>query len=75
MLKIRLRRTGKKHQPSYRMVIMEARSKRDGQYLEMIGWWNPGTKTLKVDKKRYAYWLGVGSQPTAAARKLYEKAR
>ena len=75
MLKIRLRRTGKKHQPSYRVVITEARSKRDGKYLENIGHWRPATKALKIDKKRYAYWLGVGAQPTQAVKKLYEKAR
>ena len=75
MLKIRLRRTGKRNQASYRIVIVEAKSKRDGKYVEMIGRWHPGKKELKINKKRYAYWLGVGAQPTAVVKKLHEKAR
>jgi len=73
MLKIRLARTGRRNQPSYRLVVTEARSKRNGQYLEGIGFWNPQTNELKIDKKRYQYWLKHGAQPTNTAKKLYEK--
>lgn len=74
MLKIRLMRTGKRNQPSYRIVVAEARSKRSGQYVENLGNWNPKTKELKIEKKRYHYWLNQGAQPTEKVRKLHEKA-
>ena len=73
MLKICLRQTGKRNQLSYRIVVVEARSKRDGKYIENLGNWNPETKKLKIDKKRYDYWLKHGAQPTERARKLHEK--
>lgn len=75
MLKIRLRRTGKRNQPSYRIVVTEARSKRNGKYLENLGNWFPKTEEIKIDKKRYHYWLKFGAQPTEKVRKLYEKTR
>ena len=74
MLKIRLMRVGKRNQPSYRIIITEARSKRDGKYVESLGSWNPKTNELKTDKKRYDYWLNHGAQPTLRVRKLHEKA-
>ena len=74
MLKIRLIRTGKRNQASYRIVLAEARSKRDGKYLEGLGNWNPSSDELKIDKKRYAYWISQGAQPTEKVRKLHEKA-
>lgn len=74
MLKIRLMRTGRRNQPSYRIVVTEARSKRDGKYIENLGRWNPRTKEVKINKKRYHYWLDHGAQPTEKARKLHEKA-
>ncbi len=74
MLKIRLMRTGKRNQASYRIVLAEARSKRDGKYLEGLGNWNPNSDELKIDKKRYAYWISQGAQPTEKVRKLHEKA-
>ncbi len=73
-LKIRLMRVGKRNQPSYRIIITEARSKRDGKYVESLSNWNPKTNELKNDKKRYYYWLNHGAQPTLRVRKLHEKA-
>lgn len=75
MLKIKLTRTGKKNQPSYRIVIVEARSKRDGKYLESLGWYNPLTEpaTIKINKKRLNHWLSCGAQPTDTVRKLILK--
>lgn len=75
MLKIRLFRTGKKHQPSYRIVVTEARSKRDGKYQESIGFYQPKMtpKVFKIDKKRYQYWCQVGAQPTETVRKLIKR--
>jgi len=71
MLKIRLSRTGRRNQPSYRLVVTEARSKRNGKYLEKLGSWNPAANSLKIDKKRCRYWLNQGAQLTEKARKLY----
>ena len=77
MLKIRLFRTGKKGQPSYRVVIAEARSKRNGRYVENIGFYNPLTEpaTFKVKKDRLNYWLEKGAQPTETVRKLLKKSK
>lgn len=75
MLKIRLFRTGKRNQPSYRVVIAEARSKRDGKYVEKIGFYNPKTspQEFKIDKKRYEFWLARGAKPTERVRKLVKR--
>jgi len=72
MLKIKLTRRGKKHQPSYRIVVAEARSKRDGKYIESLGFYNPSTTPAgyKIDKKKYQEWLDKGAQPTEAVRRL-----
>ena len=75
MLKIRLTRTGKRGQPSYRIVVVEARSKRDGKYTDLLGFYNPLTNpaTIKLDKKKYDYWLEKGAQPTSTVRNLAQK--
>jgi len=66
MLKIKLARFGKKKQPHYRIVINEARDKRDGKYVEAIGHYAPTMtpKILDVDMVKYADWLKKGAQPT-----------
>jgi len=75
MVKLRLTRTGKKGQPSYRLVAIEARSKRDGEALEYLGHYVPTTKprTFEVNKDRVQYWLGVGAQPTQTVQYLLSK--
>jgi len=75
MLKIKLSRTGKKNQPSYRIVVAEARSKRDGRYVDCLGFYNPLTqpKTVHLDRKKYDDWLAKGAQPTATVRRLAQK--
>ncbi len=72
MLKIKLSRTGKKGYASYRIVVNEARTKRDGKYLELLGHYDPNTKpkTIKLDKKRLNHWLSKGAQPTQTVRRL-----
>lgn len=72
MLKIRLSRRGKKRQPSYRVVVTEAKFKRDGRYVERIGWFNPLTdpETYLINEGRALYWLSVGAQPTDAVKRL-----
>lgn len=72
MVEIRLSRTGKKHKPSYRVVVSEARTKRDGKILETIGFYNPKSKppVVKISKERVNYWLSCGAQLTPAVKKL-----
>ena len=66
MVKIRLMRVGMKGAPSYRVVIADARSPRDGRIIENIGWYNPLTdpSTIQIDADRARHWLQVGAQPT-----------
>lgn len=75
MVKIKLTRTGKTHQPSYRIVAVEARSKRDGAYIEKIGHYNPVTKKLVVDTTLYDSWIKKGAQPTQTVAHLVRRAR
>ena len=76
MVKIRLRRMGRKNQPFYRLVVADARSPRDGRFIEIIGHYNPRQSEggLTVDAARADYWLGVGAQPTDTARALLRRA-
>jgi ribosomal protein S16 len=67
-VKIRLKRLGKIRAPHYRIVVMDARTKRDGRAIEEIGLYHPknSPSLIKVDSERAQYWLGVGAQPTEA---------
>ncbi len=75
MLRIRLRRTGKKKQPSYRVVVADARAPRDGRFVEIIGFYNPRTDppTFRIDEERALYWLSQGAKPTEPVARLLEK--
>lgn len=66
MISIRLSRTGKKHQPSYRLIAIDKRKDPWGNYLENLGSYNPMVKPKVVQFKpdRIKYWLGVGAKPT-----------
>ncbi len=66
MVKLRLRRKGAKHHPVYDIVAVDARAKRDGAFLERLGYYDPNTtpSTFKIDHSRAIYWLNVGAQPT-----------
>lgn len=74
MVKIRLSKTGTKHKASYRIVVSEARTKRDGQTLEIIGYWDPKLKPpmVKINQQRLDYWQRQGAQLTTAVRNLIE---
>ena len=68
-LSIRLSRGGSKKRPYYRIVVADARSPRDGKYVEKIGTYNPllakdSPERIKLDADRAKHWLGVGAQPT-----------
>ena len=75
MLKIRLSRTGKKKQPSYRIVVADVNSKRDGRIVERIGYYNPLVDPIeyRIDEGRALHWLSVGAQPTDAVNRLLVK--
>jgi len=72
MVKLRLRRKGKKFHPVYDIVAMDSRSRRDGAYLERLGYYDPNTpkSTIKIDHSRAIYWLNNGAQPTDITRHL-----
>jgi small subunit ribosomal protein S16 len=72
LLKIRLARVGKKKQPTYRVVIADARAPRDGKYVEIVGSYNPRTEpdTFVIDEEKVKDWLSKGAQPTMRMRKL-----
>jgi small subunit ribosomal protein S16 len=73
MVRIRLRRIGLKHQPSYRVVAADKEAPRDGRFLEILGSYNPRTEpfTLEVDEARVYHWLRVGAQPSDSVVQLF----
>jgi small subunit ribosomal protein S16 len=73
MVKIRLRRMGAKKQPTYRFVVADARSPRDGRFIEILGHYNPRTepKTLVVNQDKVKEWLAKGAQPSDPVRRLF----
>ena len=74
MLKLRLKRTGKKRSPSYRLVIMEHTTRRDGRPIEEVGYYDPITKQSKFDTEKILKWLSVGVKPTKTVIYLLKKA-
>ena len=74
-LKIKLFRMGKTKQPSYRVVIMEARTPRQSQYIEQVGFYNPLSEPAEVrfTEDRVKYWLSVGAKPTDTVTTLLKK--
>ena len=72
MVRIRLRRTGKKKQASYRVVVADKESPRDGRFIEIIGHYNPRTEpeTAVIKEDRALYWLSKGAQPTDAVARM-----
>jgi len=75
MVKIRLRRVGAKKKPQYRLVVADARSPRDGAFIEIIGHYNPLTdpETVVIAEDRARHWLERGAQPTNTAARLLAK--
>ena len=74
-VKIRLKRLGKIRSPHYRIVVMDARTKRDGRAIEEIGLYHPKNdpSVIRVNSERAQYWLGVGAQPTEAVVALFKR--
>jgi small subunit ribosomal protein S16 len=75
MLTIKLKRIGKKHQASFRIIVSEKRSKVDGRFLEDLGWFNPRSSQFKLNAERVDYWLKNGAQPTESIRHLLTKTK
>ena len=75
MLAIRLMRMGAKKSPSYRVVVKEQRSKRDGAYVENVGFYNPTREPVEIRLKmdRVNYWIERGAQPTDTVRQLIRR--
>jgi small subunit ribosomal protein S16 len=74
-VKIRLKRMGKKKTPSYRVVVADARSPRDGRIIENIGWYNPLVEpsAIQIDAEKALGWLKNGAQPTDSVAQLMKR--
>lgn len=74
MLKIRLRRTGARNQPSYRVVVADAKAARDGAFVDHLGHYNPRTEppTLQIDEEKARKWISQGAQPTESVQQLLD---
>lgn len=79
MVSIRLSRGGAKKRPFYQVVVADIRARRDGRYIERIGFFNPratgGEDRLRLDTTRADYWIGQGAQPTDRVTQLLKEAR
>ena len=76
-VKIRLKRTGKKKTPSYRIVVVDSRYPRDGRFIEQVGFYDPMTEpaTIKVDHEKVDKWIATGAQPTETVKSLINKSK
>ncbi len=74
MLRIRLRRVGKKKQPMYRIVVADSHAPRDGAFVENIGYYHPldDPSTIVLDEERAKHWLGKGAQPSTRVAKIFQ---
>ena len=74
MLKIRLRRTGARNQPSFRVVVADSRAARDGAFVEQLGHYNPRTDppTIVIDEEKARKWISQGAQPSDSVRQAAE---
>ena len=78
MVTIRLSRTGAKKRPFYHVVVTDSRSKRDGRYIERVGFFNPVARgkeeRLRLNDERIQYWFGQGAQTTERVASLLKEA-
>jgi small subunit ribosomal protein S16 len=74
---IRLRRMGSTRRPSYRVVVADSRSPRDGRFIEIIGHYNPLTSppTVKIDREKARTWISKGAQPSNTVKKLIKNVK
>ncbi|MBN1334948.1 MAG: 30S ribosomal protein S16 [Deltaproteobacteria bacterium] len=76
-VRLRLTRTGKKKQPSYRIVAADSRSPRDGRFIEILGWYDPKVDppAIQIDLARIDHWLGTGATASETVASLIARAR
>lgn len=74
MLKLRLKRIGRKRAPSYRLIVIENTARRDGRPVEEVGYYNPISKQYYLDTVKIQKWLDCGVQPTETVASLLKKA-
>jgi small subunit ribosomal protein S16 len=74
---IRLRRTGATRRPTYRVVVADSRSPRDGRFIEVVGHYNPLTNppTVKIDRVKVQGWIAKGAQPSNTVKRLLENVK
>nr|YP_010472086.1 ribosomal protein S16 [Navicula arenaria]UVG41551.1 ribosomal protein S16 [Navicula arenaria] len=75
MLKLRLKRIGRKRSPAYRLVIMENTTRRDGRPVEEVGYYNPISKESHFEIEKIQKWLNCGAKPTQVVSSLLKKAK
>ena len=73
MLKIRLRRMGLRNRPAYRVVVIDSRKARDGEYLESVGHYDPRTKLLDLKPERIGHWVSKGAQTSDTVGRLLSR--
>jgi len=76
LVKIRLTRMGAHKRPFYRVVVTDSRTRRDGPFIEIVGYYNPmkDPSEIRIDTEKAKFWLQRGAQPTDAVRRLLQKA-
>ena len=79
MVSIRLSRAGAKKRPFYHLIVTDSRNRRDGRYIERVGYFNPVGRSheenLRIDLERVDYWIGQGAQPTDRVKSLIKSHR
>ena len=75
-VRLRLKRTGTRNRPCWRLIVADARAPRDGRHIEEVGYYNPAADPaeISINEERVRYWLSVGAQPTVQAESLLKKA-
>jgi small subunit ribosomal protein S16 len=75
MLRLRLRRVGSRHQPSYRIVAADSRAARDGAFIDYLGFYNPRTDppTIEIDQEKARKWISQGAQPSEAVAQMLKR--
>ncbi len=75
MLRLRLRRVGARHQPSYRVVVADSRAARDGAFVDYLGYYNPRTDppTIEIDTEKAQKWISQGAQPSEAVAQMLKR--
>ncbi len=72
-----MQRTGRRNRPFYRISVVDQRARRDGRFIEQIGWYDPiapdATKQVHLDEDRAKYWIGVGAQPSETVRDFFAR--